>query len=148
MIEMLTNQKKFINFDETSIQFSCATKFSWEKPRGSRRRLISKEFQSVSMIAAIASDGEVFFQFLRGYCNEASVCTFIFDLVHHLDSVKPDWRRDHILLLDNSATHKTKTVIEVIRLLGVPTMYSAPASYLAIPIDRWSGALKAKDYEG
>lgn len=145
---MLTNQKKFINFDETSIQFSCATKFSWEKPRGSRRRLISKEFQSVSMIAAIASDGEVFFQFLRGYCNEASVCTFIFDLVHHLDSVKPDWRRDHILLLDNSATHKTKTVIEVIRLLGVPTMYSAPASYLAIPIDRWSGALKAKDYEG
>jgi transposase len=99
------------------------------------------------MLAAISSEGDMFFQFLKGNCNEASVCAFIFKLAQALDEQRPEWRNRYVLLMDNSATHKTQTVTRLIDLLKIPTLFSAPASYLVAPIERVFGALKQKDFE-
>jgi hypothetical protein len=59
------------------------------------------------MLVAISNEGDVFFQFLKGNCNEASVSAFIYELAQALDKLRPGWRSRYILLMDNCATHKT-----------------------------------------
>lgn len=51
-----------------------------------------------------------------------------------------------MLLLDNCSTHKTATVTALIERLKIPTMFTAPASYLAAPVENFFGALKGVDF--
>jgi hypothetical protein len=88
------------------------------------------------MFTAVTNQGDIFFQFVKGYSNEASVAAFFVELSKALDHSKPNWRSNHLLLLDNCSTHKTDTVTRLISRLSIPTMYSAPASYLVAPIER------------
>ncbi len=62
------------------------------------------------MLAVISSEGDLFFQFLKGNSNEASVAAFIYDLAAELDIAKEEWRSNHVLLMDNCPSHKTLTV--------------------------------------
>ena len=48
--------------------------------------------------------------------------------------------------MDNCPSHKTPLLRDVLRKLGVPTIFSAPASFLAIPAEAVFGALKSVDY--
>ena len=52
-----------------------------------------------------------------------------------------------MLLLDNCSTHKTELVFDLLNTLRVPKMYSAPASYLAIPVERLFGSIEINDFE-
>ena len=52
-----------------------------------------------------------------------------------------------MLLLDNCANNKTSKVLSLINSIEIPTLYSAPASYSAVPIERFFGAIKSKNYE-
>ena len=70
---------------------------------------------------------------------------FLEEVVEALDSAKPEWRKDHVLLLDNCAAHKTRVVKQLIGSLRVPTLYSAPASFLAVPVEGVFAALKQVD---
>jgi hypothetical protein len=99
------------------------------------------------MFTAVTNQGDIFFQFVKGYSNEASVAAFFIELSKALDHLKPNWRSNHLLLLDNCSTHKTDTVTRLISRLSIPTMYSAPASYLVAPIERLFGALKCCNFE-
>ncbi len=94
---------------------------------------------------AVSSDGDRYFQFLRGTNNEASVSAFFFELASYLDITKPDWRDSHVLLLDNCSSHKTKITRTVLRNLGFKVMFSAPASFLSAPVEMLFGAVKRKD---
>jgi len=50
-------------------------------------------------------------------------------------------------LIDNCSTHKTAIVTALIENLKVPTMFTAPASYLAASIENFFGALKGVDFK-
>ena len=109
--------------------------------------MIAKEFSSVSMFSAITNEGDIFFQFVKGNSNEASVAAFILELSKFLDAIKPEWRSNHLLLLDNSSTHKTDLVLQLINTLSIPAMFSAPASYLVVPIERLFASLKSINFD-
>ena len=49
-------------------------------------------------------------------------------------------------MLDNCPSHKTDLVRKMIRKLRIPTIYSAPASFLAIPVEGVFGAIKQKNF--
>ena len=48
--------------------------------------------------------------------------------------------------MENCPSLKTPLVRDVLRNLRVPTIFSAPASFLAIPVEAVFGAIKSVDY--
>jgi hypothetical protein len=49
--------------------------------------------------------------------------------------------------MDNYSSHKIPLTIKIIKELAMPVIFSAPASFLAIPIEGVFGALKAVDFD-
>ena len=64
-----------------------------------------------------------------------------------MDKHQPGWREDYILLLDNCSTHKTPTVRRVLSSIGVPTLFTAPASYAYCPVELFFGTIKSIDFK-
>ena len=94
------------------------------------------------MLLAASSNGDIFFKFLNGINNEASVASFLIELSFQLDNLYSNWRDSHVLVLDNCTSHKTKLIKEVIMKTGFQTLYSAPASYLVCPVEEVFSLIK------
>ena len=97
-------------------------------------------------MCAMSSAGDIFFQFLQGNNNSGSVQAFLIGLERYLSKHRPGWRKSHVLLLDNCSSHKTEQTLRVLAYLKMPVIFSAPAYFLAIPIEGLFGALKAIDF--
>ena len=54
----------------------------------------------------------------------------------------PNWRKDSVMLMDNASWHKTDTVIQTMKDLEVPLIFSAQYSYSAAPIELMFSSLK------
>ena len=145
-IKILQQQKVIINFDESVITGSTSRQFSWERKGAIAGRNIKQEVQGVSIMCAVSSHGDIFFEFLQGNNNQLSVQAFMIGLESHFSSKYPRWRESHVLLLDNCASHKTRDSLAVLEALEIPVIFSAPASFLAIPIEGVFAALKAVDF--
>jgi hypothetical protein len=76
-----------------------------------------------------------------------SVASFFVSLIAELDAAQPDWRESHVLLLDNCASHKTNLVLSVLDAGGFSVIFSAPASYLAMPVEGIFALIKEREYE-
>ena len=100
----------------------------------------------LSIMLAITSEGSIFFQFLDGNNNECSVSAFFVALADHLDHHFSDWRDTHMLLLDNCPSHKTSLTMNTLERLNMPVLFSAPASFKAIPVEGMFGAIKGIDF--
>ena len=109
-------------------------------------RAFKSEVHGLSIMCALCSTGEVFFQFLDGNNNQVSVQAFIVGLEEFLTRHNSKWRDSHVLLLDNCASHKTPATLRLLQSLGFPVIFSAPASFLAVPIEGLFAALKATDF--
>ena len=105
-------------------------------------RTFSEEIINVHLFLCLFSDGSRVFQFTSGTNNQVTFCSFLFDLVRHLDHRSPDWRLTHCLVMDNMSGHKTHLSLAVLRHLGVPVAFTAPASFSAMPVERAFGLLK------
>jgi len=51
-----------------------------------------------------------------------------------------------VVLLDNMSSHKTPTTLRVFQELRMPYIFSAPASYKAIPVESVFKYLKLTDF--
>ncbi len=72
---------------------------------------------------------------MSGPNNEATVASFLHSLCKELDNDFPDWKRTHVLMLDNCTSHKTKLVKNVMEAAGFTVIFTAPASYLVAPVE-------------
>ena len=145
MVNILEEGKTLINFDESVINATTSQCYSWVNKAHNIGRAYKKVVSGMSILLAVTSSGEIYFQFLDGNNNANSVALFLVLLSEELDFNHPEWREDHILLLDNCPSHKTDMVRNVLHNLEFPTVYSAPASFLAIPVEGVFGALKGKN---
>jgi hypothetical protein len=96
----------------------------------------------LSILLAATSDGRSYFQYLDGNNNELSVSSYFISLAEELDRDYPNWREDHLLLLDNCTSHTTELVMKVMGAAGYNVMFSSPASYLVLPIESILALLK------
>ena len=64
-----------------------------------------------------------------------------------LDEHISDWRDKYVVLLDNCPAHTSVAAYSVMAYLQIPILFSAPASYSAIPVEGVFGALKAIDLD-
>ncbi len=104
---MVEQKKIIINFDESAIQQTNNRKFSWDVRGKTSQRNVGKPLVGLSILLAVTSDCKLFFQFLDGTNNEVVVANFMVELSKQLDSESSDWRKTHVLVLDNCALHKT-----------------------------------------
>ena len=61
----------------------------------------------VNIIAAISSNGGLYYTVNRGKTNSWTFLLYIVKLVEHLDSSDPDWRKNTIIMLDNASYHRS-----------------------------------------
>jgi hypothetical protein len=98
----------------------------------------------MQIFLTITSTGERFFQFIKGKNNEVSGSSYFIALARSLDEKNIDWRDNHVLLLDNCSTQKTKLARSNILRLGFLVTYSASASFKTVPVKKVFGAMKRK----
>lgn len=85
----------------------------------------------------------MFFQYLDGNNNESSVSAFFFALANELNRLDPNWQESHVLVLDNCSSHKTSVTRQVLHHLGFRVLFSAPASYLVMPVEKYFAKMKS-----
>ena len=70
---------------------------------------------------------------------------YLISLINTLDRLLPNWRSDHLLVLDNCPAHVGKLTQRVLLNLSVPHMYTAPASYPALAVEAMFARIKMLD---
>lgn len=94
---------------------------------------------------AVGSDGSKYFNVQHGSGTSASFLVCLKQLVIQLDSEKPGWRKTHVLMIDNAATHTSYEAQSEMAKLDLPVLYTAPGSYLVSPVERAFKFLKNSD---
>ena len=77
--------------------------------------------------------------------DEDSFRLFISKLAAKLNSERPGWKKDTIVLMDNASYHTSDLTREYFAHLGIRTMYTAPYSYQAAPVEMFFAAFKSKN---
>ncbi len=146
-IEIIKKNYVILNFDESVINSSCGIRKSWHKKGSGSQRFYNKSVSNLSIMLTTSSMGHLFFQFLDGNNNETSVANYFIDLESELTKINQDWRDSHILLMDNCSSHQTPTVRNILKSLGFTVVFSAPASYDVMPVERFFFSIKRKDFQ-
>ena len=87
------------------------------------------------MIAALDTDGHVYFSLSHANTDQDIFMLFLRHLVRTLDSETPGWQENSIILVDNAPYHSGEEIREYMHKMQIPIMYSAPYSYAAAPIE-------------
>ena len=142
MLEFLKSGHRVINVDETWLNETNFTRQLWcsaKAPASVSSRPISP---SLSMIAALDSDGRVFFSLGHAATDQDTFLLFMRHLVKQLDLETPGWEDDAIILIDNAPYHTGKKIRGYFKKMQVPMMYTAPYSYSSSPIETLFAHLK------
>ena len=95
----------------------------------------------MSLIAALDTDGRVYFTLTHANTDSDVLLAFMKHLTRQLDSEDPDWQEKTVFLLDGARYRTGEKMREYFRKLQVRVMYSGPYSYAAAPIEMVFGAL-------
>ena len=60
---------------------------------------------------------------------------FFAAFVKKLNETKPDWRKSHILMLDNASYHVSSSALDTLKKLEIPVIFTGPYSYTAAPCE-------------
>ncbi len=70
---------------------------------------------------------------------------FFHSLVRTLDSERPNWRRDTVIVMDNAPYHTSNAALKLFEKLQLPILFTGPHSYAACPCELFFASFKAKD---
>ena len=129
MIDLLKSGKRIINIDESWINQTQYNRRMWaaaDAPASSAVRLVNPR---LSFLAALDTDGRVFFSLTQCNTDSDVMILFISSLCRKLDMEILDWKTDSVLLLDNAKYHVSDECQDFLKKLGVTTIYSGPYSY-------------------
>ena len=71
------------------------------------------------MIAALDTDGRVWFSLAHANTNSDVIALFFLHLVKRLDAESPGWQEDTVFLLDNATYHKSAETMSLMNRLGL-----------------------------
>ena len=147
MILSLQDGRKIINFDETTIKSTNQRAYSYAMRGSSNSRCYSRDIPGLSLLLAVSQDGLRIFRFIQGTHNTWTFLAFMLEMISMLDVEVKDWRERYIVVLDNCPAHASEISMRVLTFLRVPLMFTAPASYAALPVEGIFAGLKALDLE-
>ena len=142
MIGLLKKGMRIINIDESWVNQTNYSRRIWAPADSPASATVKQITHNLNLIAALDTDGNVWFSVNHSNTNHLVIQTFISNLVRQMDRELGDWRENTILLHDNATYFCCPEVTELLKKLGVKTMLSAPYSYNAAPIELVFGNLK------
>jgi len=98
------------------------------------------------LIAALDTDGRVYFALTHANTDSDVILTFMRRLDILLSLESPDWKENSIVLLDGAKYHTSKETRENLKKLNIPLTYSAPYCYSSAPIERLFGGFKYGEF--
>jgi hypothetical protein len=69
------------------------------------------------MIIGLDTRGKVYMSLLQSNNNAKTMEIFFISLVTQLDKEEPNWRKTHVILLDNAPYHKSTTTLKMLERL-------------------------------
>ena len=142
LLDLLKQGKRIINVDETWLNETNFQRKTWCRPLSSNTVKLRPITPSVAMIAALDTDGRVYFTLSHANTDQDTFMLFMRYLVERLDRETPGWQENSIILMDNAPYHVGKLAREYFRKMQIPVMFTAPYSYSASPIETLFSMLK------
>ena len=139
---MLDQGRRIINVDETFLNQTNFQRKQWAKidrPSTVKMKSISP---ALSMIAALDTDGRVYFSLGHATTNQDTFMLFMRHLVAKLDQETPGWQENSCILMDNAPYHSGEEIRSYLRKMQVPIIYSGPYSFSAAGIETLFSHLK------
>ena len=134
-----------VNVDESVLRATDHRTRGWS-PYG--RRTFASHSQrlfSMNIIAAITTEGKVYFTVNRGRTRSSTFCLFLAKLAAQLDKECPQWRGNTIVLIDNAPYHRSRETREFIARARVPLMYLGPYQFAMAPVEKFFAFIKCRD---
>ena len=125
-IEYLAEGKNIINIDESVLNQTDERQRGWMEPGKQNMTTTMQRLRSLSIIAAVSSEGKFMFTINSGKNNSNTFMLFLIKLSNYLDSVDPRWRQDTVIMIDNAPYHRSKLMMEKYELLKIPLMFLGP----------------------
>ena len=94
------------------------------------------------MLAAIDTDGRIYFSLSHALTDTDTMGMFLRYLLRKYDIDMPGWRQDTVVLLDNAAWHKSEGISDILQELQAPVIFSAQYSYSTAPIELMFSGMK------
>ena len=85
-----------------------------------------QRLRSLSLIAAVSSDGKFMYTINSGKNNSSTFMLFLIKLSNHMDTISDIWRQNTIIMVDNAPYHRSKLIMEKYQVLKVPIMFLGP----------------------
>jgi hypothetical protein len=85
-----------------------------------------QRLRSLSIIAAVSSDGKFMYTVNSGKNNSHTFMLFLIKLSTYLDTINPKWRQNTIIMIDNAPYHRSKLMMDNYSGLKVPIMFLGP----------------------
>jgi hypothetical protein len=115
MLELLYLNRRIINIDETWLNETSHIRKIWGLRDGSTNVAKSIVSPRLSMIAALDTDGRVWFTLTHANTDSNIITLFLHNLKATLDQESPGWEDETVILWDNAPYHVSVEVKSVIR---------------------------------
>ena len=91
-IEYMVQGKTIINIDESVLNKTDERQHGWCWPGQTNMVTTMQRLRSLSIIAAVSSDGKLMYTINSGKNNSGTFCLFLIKLSNYYDSINPEWR--------------------------------------------------------
>ena len=145
LVRLIEQKQRIINVDETWLNESGFIRKAWALKDGQGNIQLNAVTPRLSMIAAMDTEGEVWFSLAHAATDSDVICLFWWQLTRRLDAERPGWREDTVFLWDNATYHTSAETHSVLRRLGLQVIFTGPYSYDAAPIETLFSQLKRGD---
>ena len=142
MIDLLVNNKRIINIDESWISETEYSRRMWCPNKVPCTATEQSVGTRLALIAALDTDGRVYFALTHANTDSDVIMSFLRRLDTMLSIETPDWKETSIVLLDGAKYHTSKETRENLQKLNIPITYSSPYSYDSAAIERFFGGIK------
>jgi len=142
MLHYLYEGYRIINIDESWLQSADCRLYKWGV-RGKANTLSMPMLSSkINVIAAIDTNGQVYLSMLQPNVDTDVFFTFMWQLVHLLDSQEENWRARTLFQLDGATYHRNQRALAKFKALGIKVIVSAPYSFDGAPVEKFFAHLK------
>ena len=138
----MKEKKRIINIDESWISETGFIRKVWAKKDGRGNINLSAVTPRLSMIAALDTEGRVWFSLAHATTNSDVIALFMKNLMNSLDQESPGWQENTVFLFDNATYHKSVETVRFFSRWGLQVIFSGPYSYSAAPTETLFSGLK------
>ena len=142
MVPKLESKTRIINVDESWLNGTRFIRRMWVPTDGAGTFTDKQVNPRISLIAALDTDGKIWFALTQANTDSDVMTTFLRYLVRKLDVESPGWQENSLILLDNASWHTNPVMKQRLARMGLPVIYSGPYCYASAPIELMFAALK------